>query len=446
MGSDPGLRPTAITGATIIDGTGREPIADGVVVVRGKRIEAVGPAASTPVPDGCERIDLPGETVLPGLIDTHGHLSLRYGAKGASGVSGLLDQAMAPGAKMMLYMVRNARASLLCGVTTMRMVSEGTPDNPVDAYMKVGIADGIVPGPRIIDGGTGLTPTGGHGAPAIWTDGCDQVRARVRQDFYRGAQWIKILLIDGAPESTIYSDAELEAIVDEAHRWGLKVTVHCTGRWGSSMKAAIRAGVDNIEHARPMTPEIIDMLVAHKVGVSLTPLVYVGFRPDDSTWDYLDNVATGPADWIEYGRKQYFDFRRDHPEIETEDRPYEDGEANRSGRDFFPSNRTQQGQALAAFKAGVKVSVGLDTIYYGAVGNAVEYLIEGGFTPMDGIRAATAVAAENIGYADKLGVLEPGKFADIISLKADPLTERWAWSKLHLVMKDGIRYDGLSWR
>ncbi|WP_349963257.1 hypothetical protein [Rhizobium sp. ZPR3] len=118
----------------------------------------------------------------------------------------------------MIYLMRNARAALLCGVPTMRMVSEGTPDNPIDAYAKVGIDAGTSRGPRIIDGGTGITPTGGHGSPQIWTDSTDALRARVRQDFHPGAQWMKILLIDSGPTSTIYSDEELRAGVEEAHR------------------------------------------------------------------------------------------------------------------------------------------------------------------------------------------------------------------------------------
>lgn len=435
----------AIRAGTLIDGLGGPPLREAGILYRDGLIEWVGPASDLPVPEGCDILDLPGETVLPGLIDTHGHLTYRYGAAGVSGVTGLDAQAMAPGAEQMIPMIRNARASLLCGVTTMRMTSEGTPDNPVDKFIRDGIALGTVPGPRIIYGGTGLTPTAGHGNEGIWVDGVDAVRHRVRQDFYDGAEWIKILIIDTGPSSTCYSDEELRAICDEAHRWGMKVTVHATGRWGSSILAAIRAGADNIEHARPMTPEVIEALVEHKVGVSLTPLVYVGFRPDATTWTFLDRIARGPADWIEYGRKQYFEYRAAFPEVETVDRPYEDGEPNRSGRDFFPSNATQQGQALAAFRAGVSISLGLDTVYYGCIGNVIEYLIEGGFAPMDAILAATSVAARNIGYADRIGTLEPGKSADLISLRADPLTERWAWDKVHVVIKEGVRYDTLSW-
>ncbi|MCB2114489.1 MAG: amidohydrolase family protein [Parvularculaceae bacterium] len=437
---------TVILAGQIIDGRADKPIKDGVIVIRGNLIEAVGKQGEIAIPEGATIIDAKNETVLPGLIDTHGHLNLRYGAGGFGGVNGLNSQELAPGAEQMLYMVRDARASLLSGVTTMRMVSGGTPDNPIDLYIREGIKRGIVPGPRIIYGGTGLTPTGGHGSEGVWTDGPWEAVKRVRRDALDGAEWLKILLIDLSPTETMYTDEELRMIISEAHRWGMKVTVHATGRWGSSMKHAILAGADNIEHARPLTDEIIKLLVKHDVSVSLTPLVYVGFRPDESTWDYLDNVATGPADWIEYGRKQYFDYLEKNPEVRTVDRPYEDGESHRGKRDFFPSNKTQQGQALAAFKAGVRISLGLDTVYYGAIGNAIEYLIEGGFAPMDAIRAATSVSAEAIGYGDRIGVIEPGKHADLISLRADPLNERWAWSKIHLVYKDGVRYDTLSWR
>ena len=434
----------AIRAGQIIDGTGRPPIPNGVVVIQGSTIQAVGPASEIEIPNGAQIIDVPDETLLPGLIDTHGHLSLRYGTATSAGVQGLEQQLAEPDGVQMIRMARNSRAALLCGVTTTRMTGEAHWN---DVYLSQAIQRGTLVGPRLILGGPILTSTGGHFvAPNRWADGPWELRRRVRENFHHGSEWIKVTLIDRSPEATMYTLEELRALVDEAHRLGIKVTAHATGRWGSSMKTAIRAGVDNIEHARPMTAEIIQMMVDSGTTVSFTPLVYVGFRPDHSTWDFLDNRAQGPGDWIDYGRKQYFDFRKEFPEVEDQDRAYEDNETNRSGRDFFPSIHTQQSQVLAAHRAGVRVSLGLDTIYYGHLGNAIEFIIEGGFPPMDAIRAATAVAAENLGYGERLGTLEAGKTADVISLGADPLTQRWAWNTVHLVFKDGQRYDQLSWK
>lgn len=438
---------TVIKAGRIIDGTGRAPIENGAIVIRDKKIEAVGKASDIAIPEGATVIDAGGETILPGLIDTHGHLNFRYGAAGGvGGLGGFEVQHKSAGAPQMIYMIRNARVALLSGVTTMRMTGAGTLENPVDLFLMKGIKQGVVPGPRLIYGGTAVTPTAGHGFESSWEDGPWDAIKHVRRDFNDGAEWMKILLIDRSPTSTMYTDEELKAIIGEAHRLGMKVTVHATGRWGSSIKAAVLAGADCIEHARPMTDEVIKLMVKHKVSASITPLVYVGFRPSADSWHYMDQVAKNPSDWIEYGRKQYFDYVAKNPSVKDQDRPYEDGELHRDKTDFFPSNKTQQSQALAAFKAGVKVSVGLDTVYFGAVGNAVEYLIEGGFAPMDAIRAATAVAAEVIGHGDTLGTIEPGKYADIISLRANPLEQRWAWNTVHLVFKEGVRYDTLSWQ
>ncbi len=434
----------AIRAGQIIDGTGNAPIKNGVLVIQGSKIKAVGQESEIKIPSGAEIIEVPNETLLPGLIDTHGHLSLRYGTATSAGVQGLEQQLSEHDGLQMTRMVRNSRAALLSGVTTTRMTGEA---NWNDVYLRQAIQRGTLAGPRLILGGQILTSTGGHFvAPDRWADGPWEIRRRVRENFHHGSEWIKVTLIDRSPEGTMYTLEELRALVDEAHRLGIKVTAHATGRWGSSMKTAIRAGVDNIEHARPMTPEIIQMMVDSGTTVSFTPLVYVGFRPDHSTWDFLDNIARGPRDWIEYGRKHYFNFRKEFPEVENQDRPYEDNETNRSGRDFFPSIQTQQSQVLAAHRAGVPVSLGLDTIYYGHLGNVIEFIIEGGFPPMDAIRAATSVAAKNLGYGDRLGSLEPGKVADVISLSADPLNQRWAWHTVHLVFKNGQRYDQMSWK
>lgn len=436
-------RLVAIKAGRIIDGTGRAPLDNAVVVVHGGRIETIGPQASVKIPAGAEIIDLPTETLLPGLIDTHGHLNVRTGL--APG--GALAQDRDPDGIQMLRMVRNARVSLLCGVTTVRMVGKA---NWNDLHLRNSIRAGMVPGPRLILGGPGISATGGTSSPWTWADGPLELVKHVREHYERGAEWVKVRLVDRSPEGTMLSLEELKALTDEAHRLGIRVTAHATGRWGSSVKTAILAGVDNIEHARPMTDEIIQLMVKHGTTVSFTPLNDVSVRPRRSTWEFLDRGARGPAEWIEYGRKQYFDFRKAHPEAETEDRPRQsDPEIptpDRDEADYFPSIHTLQSQALAAHRAGVQISLGLDTIYYGGVGNAIEFLIEGGFSPMDAIRAATAVAARNIGYGDRLGTIEPGKLADMISLRANPLNDRWAWSKVHLVMKEGERYDTLSWK
>ena len=365
----------------------------------------------------------------------------------------MMEQMMQHDAIQTIRMVRHARVSLLSGVTTMRITGEAHHN---DQHVRDGIRKGLIPGPRLLISGVGLLGTTSPTTLGRWVDDPSGLHLvplpnwksiqKVRENFDRGAEWIKVSLYGQTPEESSVTLPEMAAIVDEAHRLGMKVAAHATGSWGRSMKTAILAGVDTIEHARPMTPEIIDMMVEHGTAVCFTPLVYVGFRSDESTWQFMDTGARGPGDWIDFERKQYFEYRKAHPEVETQDRPYDDFDENRRGRDFSPSIRTQQTEVLAAFKAGVPISLGMDPLYVGGIGNAIEFLIEGGFTPMDAIRAGTAVGAQNIGLGDDLGTLEPGQLADIISLTANPLEERWAWHKIHLVMKDGERYDTLSWR
>ena len=448
---------TAIKAGLIIDGTGTKPLKNGIVLVKDGRIASIGPLSSVSIPKNANVIDLSDETLLPGLIDGHNHLSIRYGipldsGKPKLGNPGMMEQMMQHDAIQTLRMVRHARVALLSGVTTMRLVGEAHHN---DEHVRNGIENNLIPGPRLLISGVGLLGTSDSSTSGRWVDDPSGLHLvplpnwksiqMVRENFNHGAEWIKISLYGQTPEHSSILLPEAAAIVEEAHRLGMKVAAHATGSWGRSMKTAILAGADTIEHARPMTPEIIDMLVEHGTAVCFTPLVYVGFRPDESTWEYMDVVAGGPADWINFQKKQYFDYRQAHPEVETEDRPYDDFDENRRGRDFSPSIKTQQTQALAAFKAGVPLSLGMDPLYVGGIGNAIEFLIEGGFEPMDAIRAGTAVGAQNIGLGDELGTLEPGKMADIISLRANPLEERWAWHKIHLVMKAGKRYDDLSW-
>jgi len=196
-------RPVAIRAGQILDGTGREPIRNGGGVVRGSHIESVGPAASVQVPGDAETIDLAGETLLPGLIDTHGRLNSRYGTTPIPGVEGLAAQSRDPDGKQMLRTLRNTRVSLLCGVTTIRMTGEAGWN---DVHLSYAIRAGVVPGPRIVLGGLGLTPTAGH-----WhgsdnrADGPWEIVRQVREHFHQGAEWLKIAVIDRRPEGTVYT-------------------------------------------------------------------------------------------------------------------------------------------------------------------------------------------------------------------------------------------------
>ena len=241
-------RTMALRAAWVIDATGRRPIADGVVIVRGNRIEAVGPRASVTIPGGAETIDLPGQTLMPGLIDTHSHLGNRSMYPSPFGGPG---QRNAPASEQMIKMVRHARVQLLCGITTLRQCGE---PGLTDLVLKRAIAVGVHPGPRIIGGGEHIGPE---------VDTAEAIRKKVGEYFRAGAEWIKMTHGDLTPTTAQIPPALLKAGVDEAHKYGLKVTVHAVGRWGSAVKTSVEAGADNIEHVRPMTEEIVQLMLKH---------------------------------------------------------------------------------------------------------------------------------------------------------------------------------------
>jgi imidazolonepropionase-like amidohydrolase len=425
--------------AQVITATGEAPIPDGVVVVRGARVDAVGPRSRIPVPPGAEVIELPGQTLLPGLVDTHGHLVLRYAA---GGVMGLNAQRRAPANEQMLTVVRTARVQLLCGVTTQRQAGE---PNFNDLLLRDAIRAGTHVGPRLISAGEVITTTGGHGQYAAGRDGVDQMRAAVREAFHRGAEWIKLAHTDVTSTTAHIAPSEMQAAVDEAHRLGMKVTVHATGRWGSAMRTAIEAGVDNLEHARPLTPELVALMLKHRTSASLTPMAYIGWRPTADTWRTMDSGVNTAEEWMNHLAHAYETYRRAHPRQETEDRPYEDNEPGRAGRDMFQGVRTVQQQYLHAWKAGLPFSLGSDG-FYGTLTLGIEFLVEAGIPPLVAIESATRVAARLAGYGDRIGTIEPGKLADLISVAGDPLQEIKAMRRVRFIMKDGERFDALSWR
>ncbi|MCL4848907.1 MAG: amidohydrolase family protein [Acidobacteria bacterium] len=437
--AQPADRTLVIRPEWLIDATGSAPQPEMAVLVRGQRIAQVGPRESVGVPAGAEVVDLPGQTLLPGFIDTHSHFVLRYAP---GGVLGLQAQREAPPNEQMLTVIRTARVQLLLGVTTVRQAGE---PNFNDVLLREAIRDGRQVGPRIVASGPHITNTGAHNAGADGVDGPEAIRRAVRRNFARGVEWIKLTHLDATPESGQMALEDIRAAVDEAHRLGLKVTMHATGRWGSAMRAAIDAGVDNIEHARPLTEDLVARMIERGVSASLTPHVYIGWRPTPATWRTMDTGVAGAEEWMNHLAREFAAYRAAHPEQETVDRPYEDNEPGRAGRDMFQAVKTVQRQYLHAWKAGLPFSLGSDG-FYGVLALQVEFLVEAGIPPIDALRTVTSTAARLIGYGDHLGTIEAGKLADLISVAGNPIDDITAVRRVRFIMKDGARYDHLSWR
>ncbi|GAB3108423.1 amidohydrolase family protein [Aestuariicella hydrocarbonica] len=430
----------AVKAARLYDGTGADPITNAVVVIEGNMIKAVGSADKVAIPEGAEVIDMGDSTLMPGLFDTHGHLRYRYAG---GGHHGRVAQATGEHGALGMRMVKNSRTQLLSGVTTMRMTGEV---GGLDFDMKHAIESGMVPGPRIIPSGRLISSTGGHGAyePESQVDGPWDVVKRVRENFSQGAKLIKFSMVDLSPDAAQMTLEEIKAGVQAAKSAGIPTTVHCTGNWGSCIRQSVKAGVDTIEHARPLTPEIIRLLKRNGTSLSLTPLVYIGFRPDASWWEYLDSSVSKPEDWILFMRGKMTSWRVAHPEWENEPRPYADNESGRAKRDYFPAVKQRQQEVFDTYKAGIPIGIGLDTIY-GGVTLSMEWMVEAGIPLKEVIHMATGSAAKISKVDDRWGTLEKGKYADLITVKGDPVSDILNLHKIELVIKDGQRVDTLTW-
>lgn len=424
--------------AWLIDGVSPAPRTNVDVVVRGERIEAVV-ARGTAAPPGATVVDLAGQTLLPGFVDTHGHLVGRIAEGGVEQLTALRE---APANRQMLTVVRGGRIQLLCGVTTLRMAGE---PNHNDLLLDEAIRAGIHVGPRIVSAGTVISNTGAHGAGSLGTDGPTAIRLAVRRNVQRGAEWIKLMHTDATATTAQMNPEDLAAAVDEAHRLGARVTMHATGRWGSAIRAAVEAGVDNVEHARPLTPELVALMLAKGTSATLTPAVYIGWRPGSATWRRMDTGVTGCEPWMTWLAGEFAAYRKARPDQETTDRPYEDREHGRAGRDMFQGVRNVQQQYLHAWKAGLPFSLGSDG-FPGTLPLQVEFLVEAGIPPMAAIQAATSVGARLSGHGHRLGSIEAGKLADLVSVEGDAVADVANLRRLRLIMKGGERFDQLSWR
>jgi len=401
------LKIVAVKAARLIDGLGGAPISNAVVLIENDRISAVGAGLS--VPPGAQVIDLGGATVLPGFIDCHTHVT---GQPGDNFYEDLfkrspIDEAITAH----IY----AKRTLEAGFTTIRDVGS---EEFVDVALKKAINHGDIPGPRMLVAGLPLSATGGHGdlngySPYLSfktfsgvADGIDAIRKLIRTDVRQGADVIKVLATagvlseedsEGAPQ---YSQEELDTVVQEANMWERRVAAHAHGAEG--IKRAIRAGVNSVEHASFIDDEGIRL--AKEKGTFLVMDIY-----ND---DYI---------MTEYARRGY-------PQAILE-------KEKRVGR-------TQRENFRKAWKAGAKMAFGTDAGVYPHGDNARQFakMVEWGMTPMEAITAATASAADLLGWSDRIGTLQKGRFADLVAVNGDPLADVTILQKVQFVMKGGVVY------
>jgi imidazolonepropionase-like amidohydrolase len=405
-------RLTAVKAGRLVDVDSGKVLSDQIILIRDNQITAVGSGLN--IPAGSEVIDLSSMTVLPGLIDCHTHLA--DGMRNPNGDP--LGYLKRTAAEVAFESVPNARVTLEAGFTTVRDVGVYRALN--DVAMRDAIARGDFPGPRMYVAGAYLTITGGAGAltgaaPDIllpWdlhygqADSPWEVRAVVRKLANQGVDHIKILssgavLEHGSnPQSQEFTLEELQAAVDEASHFGLRVAAHAHSNQG--IKNAIRAGVASVEHAEILDDEAIAMAKQH--GTYLDMDIY-----DEECIEADAKRGAIPMEFVAH-----------------------DADLGRIQRESFRK----------AVQAGVKMSFGTDSgvCPYGQSGLQLAFMVKYGMTPMQAIQSATSSAADLIGKSDVLGSIKPGKFADMVAISGDPLQNISLLENVSFVMKDGKVY------
>lgn len=408
-----GGKTIVLKAARMFDGKSDAVVTPGIVVVKDGKIVAAGPGTS--VPAGAEVIDLGDATLLPGFIDAHTHLS---GAYTEDWKQGQLDDLQKSVAEKALDASVNARVTLLAGFTTVRDVGA---DDQIDVGLRNAIHNGKIIGPRMLVAVHAIGATGGHcdnggfrqglfkesGIDEGVANGADQVRMAVRLAHKYGADVIKtcatggVLSLTDAVDTPQLTQAELDALVDEAHALRLKAAAHAHGAEGA--KRAIRAGINSIEHGTFLDDEALTMMKAK--GVYLVPTLMAN-----------------------QGEKERMD----------------------KGLHFPPPIEKKALAALAGIEAtvrkaismGVKIGFGTDAAVYPHGRNAEEFrhMVELGMKPADALKAAMSADADLLGKADEIGTLETGKFADVIAVPGDPVQNIRATEKVFFVMKEGVVY------
>jgi imidazolonepropionase-like amidohydrolase len=394
-----GQRSVVIRAGQLFDGKSDQLLSNQVIVIQGDRIADVGPAGSVKIPTGAQEIDLRSGTVLPGLIEGHNHM-FKVGDHPGAGADAAVPLVIEPGtpfstAYSTILASINARLDLESGFTTARDLSSG---GMADVDLRNAINEGLIPGPRMRVATEGLR--GSIAGPRYFhlVDSASEGRKQVRIQLKNGADFIKIYAAGiranpdigyGAPTMTL---EEEQAIVDEAHRQGVRVA--CTAHAGVAVRQSIEAGCDSLELVTDIDAESVRM-VAEK-GIFMT-------------------------------------FGLTITKIQAKSQN-------------FPMAELSKASFQRALKADVKIAFSVNATgahgkqpgpYHGE--EAVEFanMVEYGMTPLQAIRSATSVAAENIGWKDRVGSIEKGKFADFVGVAGNPANDVTELERVKFVMKGG---------
>jgi imidazolonepropionase-like amidohydrolase len=380
------MKEILIRGGLVIDGTGGPPIDKGAILIEGQRIIGVGKEEEFREKADIQVLDCRDQTLLPGLIDCHNHLSLD------PTLDNYLYRMNDSIPELTLRAAATMAVDLQSGVTTSRCLGD---KGFLDVECKKAVNSGLVPGPRLLIATRGIRALHGHGFVGYPFGGVEQIRTVVRENLAAGADLIKIYITGtlrgpkGIP--SYFSKEESQTAVDEAHRVGIPVATHCIG--GIGFEWAIETGIDVIEHGYFLTDREIDLFVKSDRWLVMTPSIF-----------FTDaRIQTLPTDLIDGHLRQ----------------------------------RDEVAQRMrAAVKAGIKFAVGTDGMH-GGLAQEIQYLVDFGATPVQALMAATCHAAKVCGLEESIGTLEPGKFGDIIGVKGNPLEDIGALKRVKTVVSRG---------